>query len=81
MTKRQHAPKRKYFHLVTDDEWQKMQARGRTWGWLMKHYLQPRWCGYPEALRGAFGCYSLIYRKVKGEQFCKGCECYKGKRK
>ena len=80
MTKRQRAPKRKYLHLITDYEWKKMVARGHTWGWLMKHFLQPRWCGHPDALQGAMGCWSLIYRYVKSENYCRNCDYYKGKR-
>ena len=81
MTERNAPSKRRYFHLVTDAEWVAMKAKGRTWGWLMRHYLQPKWCGYPDALEGAMGCWSLIYRYVKGEDYCRNCMGYKGKQK
>ena len=31
-----------------------------TWKQLYKHYKQPPWCQYPDALRGIMGCFSLI---------------------
>lgn len=34
----------------------------RHWRWidLAKHYRQPTWCNYHEALSGMMGCWSLV---------------------
>ena len=38
---------------------------------------QPSWCNYPEADKPLSGCWSLWFGKVKDEDYCKDCECYK----
>jgi hypothetical protein len=38
---------------------------------------QPDWCNYPEADKPFIGCWSLLFGKVKDEDYCKDCECYK----
>ena len=46
------------------------------------HYKeQPEWCGYPDASRPTWGCWSLLAGYVKDEDFCKKCDAYKGKKK
>lgn len=71
---------KRYFHLVTDDEWEALKAGKLTWRGLQDEgYVQPDWCNYPDALDGMMGCWSLVGRKVTGEAYCKSCECYKAK--
>ena len=71
------APK-PYFHLLPAADFERLKAAGKTWSYAMKHYRQPDWCGYPNALDGMMGCWSLVWRQVTGEAYCaKGCECYK----
>lgn len=52
----------------------------RTIGYLKEHYKQPKWCNYPNALDGPFGCWSLmdLYgdRKKISREFCSKCDCY-----
>ncbi len=65
-----------YFHLMPPGEFKRLCAEGMTWRSLQDvGYMQPDWCSYPNALDGMAGCWSLIYGKVTGEQYCTGCEC------
>lgn len=47
-----------------------------TWGDVAAQYRQPDWCGYPGALRGVAGCWSLVAGMVDGEDYCRDCECH-----
>jgi len=76
---------KKYFHLLSDEEWKKMLDK-KTWSWINKHYKQPPWCDYPEALGGLLGCWSLIgafgehvfrNERIRKEKDCEHCDCYK----
>ena len=40
---------------------------------------QPEWCSYPDASVPMWGCWSLWFGMVTGEEFCKDCECYRKK--
>ena len=63
------------FHRLSDAEFKALLAAGKTWGWLMKHYAQPSWCQYPDALEGMMGCWSLVgLRSIKRKKDCEGCE-------
>lgn len=65
------------FHVeVDEDKWKELAQAGTTWGDIQRMYRQPDWCGYPEALEGAMGCWSLIYRNVESESDCKNCDSY-----
>lgn len=66
----------KPFHLLSDEEWKALNDAGTTWEQLNEEYAQPEWCDYPNALC-PLGCWSLIYRMVKDEDYCKNCDCYK----
>ena len=37
---------------------------------------QPEWCTYPDAGVPGWGCYSLWFGKVTGEDYCKECDAY-----
>jgi len=59
-----------------------------TWGKLEKLYRQPRWCDYPEAMRGTMGCWSLISTEIDNRTLnktkCHDCELsthYRGNNK
>lgn len=70
----------KPFHLLTDEEWKALEENPDiTWEFLGENYPQPEWCSYPDATLGMFGCFSLMDRLVKNENYCKNCECYKPK--
>ena len=74
---------KRYFHLLTDAEWAAWKAQDppATWRGLQDAgYVQPDWCGYPDALDGMMGCWSLIYREVSSEDYCKNCELYREKK-
>jgi hypothetical protein len=69
-----------YFRELPQSEIDKMIEEGRTVGYCMEHYLQPDWCGYPEALSMELGCWDLCDISINGkrtqisEEYCKSCE-------
>jgi hypothetical protein len=65
-----------HFHVMSDTEWKFRQLRGDTWGDVQRDYRQPEWCGYPDALGGFMGCWSLVGRMVTGENYCRDCDLY-----
>ena len=67
----------KYFHELTKEEFGELLKEKLTWEECAKLYPQPEWCEYPEAVCGEMGCWSLMYHKVTGKEFCKGCDCFK----
>lgn len=66
----------KFFHNISDTQWQFMKLRGDRWIEVAKEYSQPTWCAYPDAV-DPMGCWSLIGRMVTGEHYCKGCDLHK----
>lgn len=66
-----------YFHELADDQYEKLKKSGATWGDVMRDYLQPDWCEYPDALEGFMGCWSLIKRKAVSKNYCKDCDCFR----
>jgi hypothetical protein len=64
----------KPFHELTDDEFNALKDAGATWEDAARDHPQPSWCSYPDALRPLAGCWSLVGRKVTGENFCRSCE-------
>ena len=66
----------KYFHELTDEEYNALVESGITYGELAIKHPQPIWCTYPDALQGPMGCWALVHRKMKvSEDSCKTCEC------
>ena len=61
----------KYFHKLTKEDVDKLIEQGITYGEMEEKYPQPLWCKYPNALRGAFGCWSLMGFLVTDEDYCK----------
>lgn len=70
----------KYFHELTQEEYQKLVEQKYTYDQLAKDYPQPVWCAYPNATEGIMGCWSLMGFMVTGEDCCKSCDCYKPER-
>lgn len=66
----------KYFHELTDDEFNELKESGINLGELAVKYPQPDWCDYPDALLGVMGCWSLVYRCGVSESYCKECDCF-----
>ncbi|NIQ88645.1 MAG: hypothetical protein GWN93_06020 [Deltaproteobacteria bacterium] len=66
----------KYFHELTDEEYQSHMVEGMTWGEAMKKFQQPSWCTYADALAGAYGCWSLVQHRIRKEEDCLRCECH-----
>lgn len=66
----------KYFHELTKDEFDELVAKKMTWGECAKLYPQPTWCGYPGAVAGEMGCWSLMSFSIKGPPSCFGCELF-----
>lgn len=65
-----------FFHEISDEKWEEIKAAGATWEDVAKKYLAPKWCGYGISAVDALGCWSLVGRKVTGEDFCKSCDAY-----
>lgn len=72
----------KYFHKLTKDEFEEIQKERMTWAECAQRYPQPVWCGYPDAVQGIMGCWSLMEfyddgsNWVTGHNYCKDCNCY-----
>jgi len=71
----------KYFHELRKEEHEWLIKEGITLDEIEKDFPQPPWCSYPHAIV-RFGCWSLTdfssgYSAVTGEDFCRGCDCYK----
>ena len=74
--------RKKYWHLISQKEVNRVLHSKKTIGFVMSHYLQPDWCGYPDALGGSmWGCCSLNNNHNGGlrtkisKEFCKNCDC------
>jgi hypothetical protein len=66
----------KYFHELTKEEFGKLVGESKyKWGEFAEMYPQPKWCGYPDAVQGEMGCWSLMGFMVTGKPYCKGCDC------
>ena len=72
-----------YFHLLTDDDVRELADGKTTWGDVQEQFNQPPWCGYPDALDGPMGCWSLCnYReqripnwpRIRGFGDCQNCD-------
>ena len=70
----------RYFHTLADSTIKRLRRKHVTWGEIMKRYKQPEWCGYPDALQGCMGCWSLVgllgTRHLISEEYCKKCDCF-----
>lgn len=66
---------KKYFHELTDTEFEQAVKDKKKYD----DFLQPEWCGYPDALLFDFGCWSLTNRTIKTIKDCKNCERCKKK--
>ena len=67
----------KYFHELTDDEFQELVKAGVRWCDLPEIHPQPVWCQYPDALNAEMGCWSLVYRTGVNKDYCKKCDLFK----
>ena len=56
-------------HILEQGAFNKM-----TYKQFMKKYRQPSWCGYPEALCGIMGCWSLMDCLIHCEDDCCSCD-------
>ena len=69
--------KRPFLHELTPEEIDNILAEKIKIGELMERYQQPTWCGYPGALKGQMGCWSLMdlkgLRTKINKEFCSGC--------
>lgn len=67
----------KYWHELSKKERNAVFKRKITYNQLMLEYAQPVWCGYPKALEGEMGCWSLFPDpKLISRKFCCKCDCY-----
>lgn len=71
----------KPFHELTRGEYDKLAGSGMTYEELARQHPQPEWCGYPNAVYGHAGCWSLVTfgeygKRITGRESCKGCDCY-----
>lgn len=66
----------KFFHQLSRDEVQSLRDKKLTWAEVAKDYPQPVWCGYPNAVYGIMGCWSLMGLMVTGRNYCRRCAFY-----
>jgi len=68
-----------YWHELSKEEYDKIIKSEMTIQDALDKYSQPDWCGYPDALAGMWGCWSLTgENRIKiSKEFCKDCECNK----
>ena len=71
---------KRYWHKLRDSTIKKAIKNKMTVGEVMRRYKQPDWCGYPNALEGAMGCWSLVdaldLRHSISVEYCKNCDCF-----
>jgi len=73
-------PMIKYFHELTDEEFDKLlKDGGMTWKECSYKYPRPEWCNYPDAVCGLTGCWSLRghwgnARRIRKIEDCEGCD-------
>ncbi len=68
--------KKKYWHEVTDEEYNSLIKKKVTIKYVVKNYLPPEWCNMPNAIHPKLGCWMLVKRKVTKEK-CKDCGMFK----
>lgn len=74
---------KRYWHELTQDEVDEVFKTNMTIKSFMLKYKQPDWCGYPEALSGIMGCWSLCDSSPNGlrtrvsKEWCQTCDCFK----
>ena len=67
----------KYFHEISNADWEAMQQAGTTWVDIDGKYLAPSWCGIGEEAVDPMGCWSLVStRRIRSEKDCVGCPEY-----
>jgi len=66
----------KYFHHLTEQEYNLKIAGKLNNEECAKKYPQPKWCAYPNATEYPLGCWSLTGFMVTGRKYCQDCECY-----
>ena len=74
--------RKKYWHLLSQKVINRVMFTRKTIGFVKANFLQPAWCGYPDALAGRmWGCSSLMdsgkggLRTKISREFCKNCDC------
>lgn len=75
-----------YYHSISNNEIKWAIKNKKTVEFVMNNYKQPKWCLYPDALKGIMGCWSLTNLENEGTNnrksislsFCSDCdECDK----
>ena len=67
----------KYWHRLSRKEKRYILNSGLSGKEFLNQYNQPSWCGYPEALAGLMGCWSLMVSLTNvTKQYCKNCDYY-----
>jgi len=73
-----------YWHKLKNSTIKRVYKNKMTCKEVMLHYRQPDWCGYPNAINGILGCWSLTMdadnskgnRKDISVEYCKDCDCF-----
>jgi hypothetical protein len=65
----------KYFHELTQEEFDNKVDKRMTWLKCGELYPQPDWCNYPDAVCGDMGCLSLMSFRIHTVKDCGDCEC------
>ncbi len=70
----------KYFHELHQEQIDELVTNHVTIEYIKERYQQPDWCGYPNALDGWLGCWSLMDLSKDGlrykisKEFCEKCD-------
>lgn len=70
-----------YWHKLTQDQIDYLVKKNVTNQQIIDNYLQPDWCGEPDALHYVWGCWTLIDIKGNGrtkicKEYCKHCDSF-----
>jgi hypothetical protein len=71
--------KKKYWHEMSDEEWDTIHDGKHNYPQIRKLYKQPNWCKDAQAIH-PLGCWSLIDKKLRKQisiKYCKKCVCFK----
>jgi len=64
-----------FFHRLSKVKQEEILGSHMTIGELLDTYRQPSWCGYPDALAGIMGCWSLIDAgRIRKKADCANCD-------
>lgn len=73
-------PNKKYWHEISDEEFESLYRDHKTWEFIENNYLKPFWCNDTDALFFDLGCCYLLdkdLRKNISVDYCSRCHHFK----